>query len=488
MQESLRPQRQNPLSARHAAVIGLLFVAAAAAAVPPKAVMADQVKVPESREEIALSFAPVVRRVAPAVVNIYAKRMVRQRAFSPLFDDPFFKRFFGDSFGRLGQPRERVQNALGSGVIVDAGGLVVTNYHVIQGASEITVVLADRREFSAELVVSDERSDLSVLRIDAAGEALPTLEFKDSDEAEVGDLVLAIGNPFGVGQTVTSGIISALARTQAGISDFNFFIQTDAAVNPGNSGGALVTLDGRLIGINTAIYSRSGGSIGIGFAVPSEMVRTVVASAQAGGRIMRPWAGIVGQTLSADLAEGFGLSRPGGVVVNQVYDGGPANAAGIRQGDVIVEIDGERVNDVETLQFRVATGRLGEHLGLQVVRAGDIVDLALPLSEAPETPPRDLKTLDGRHPLKGATIANLSPALAEELDLQGAWDGVILLKVPRGTVARRYRFRPGDVLLEINDEKVTRAADVEALLTRASDRWTVVFRRKGRVRRVELSG
>jgi serine protease Do len=260
-----------------AVVAGLLLAVADAAPVT-----AEQAKVPESREEIALSFAPVVRRVAPAVVNIYAKRMVQQRVSSPLFDDPFFKRFFGDSFGSLEQPRERVQNALGSGVIVDSGGLVVTNHHVIQGADEITVVLADRREFPAEVVVSDERSDLSVLRIDAAGEALPTLEFKDSDEAEVGDLVLAIGNPFGVGQTVTSGIISALARTQAGISDFNFFIQTDAAVNPGNSGGALVTLDGRLIGINTAIYSRSGGSIGIGFAVPSEMVRTT------GRAIMRP--------------------------------------------------------------------------------------------------------------------------------------------------------------------------------------------------------
>ncbi len=474
-----------PERPRRALAFGLLLAVAVAAPA-----VAGQAKVPESREEMALSFAPVVRRAAPAVVNIYAKRMVQQRpAFSPLFDDPFFKRFFGEGFGGdFGRPRERPQNALGSGVIVDAGGLVVTNHRVIQGADEITVVLADRREFPAELVLSDERSDLSVLRIDAGEENLPTLEFKDSDEAEVGDLVLAIGNPFGVGQTVTSGIISALARTQAGISDFNFFIQTDAAVNPGNSGGALVTLDGRLIGINTAIYSRSGGSIGIGFAVPSEMVRTVVASAQSGGHIMRPWTGLVGQTLSADLAEGFGLARPGGVVVNRVYDGGPASRAGIRQSDVIVEVDGEHVNDVETLQFLVATGRLGENLGVQVYRGGELLALDLPLAEAPETPPRDLRTLEARHPLNGATVANLSPALAEELDLQGAWDGVILLKVPRGTIARRYRFRPGDILMEINGEKVGRAADVEALLTRSSERWGIVFRRQGRVRRVELTG
>jgi Do/DeqQ family serine protease len=464
--------------------LGLLLGAAGLAAT---AATAEQVKVPDSREEITLSFAPVVRRAAPAVVNIYAKRIVQQRALSPLFDDPFFKQFFGGGFGNFGQKREQIQNSLGSGVIVDSSGLVVTNHHVIQGASEITVALADRREFPAEVVLSDEHSDLSVLRIDAAGEVLPTLELKDSDEAQVGDLVLAIGNPFGVGQTVTSGIISALARTQAGISDFNFFIQTDAAVNPGNSGGALVTLDGRLIGINTAIYSRTGGSIGIGFAVPSEMVRTVVASALSGGRLVRPWAGLTGQTLDADLALGFGLSRPGGVVVNQVYAGGPADEAGLHQGDVIVTIDGDQVNDVETLQFRVATSRIGETLPVQAVRAGATVDLSLPLEEAPETPPRDLRTLEGRHPLNGATVGNLSPALAAELDVSDAWDGVILVKVPRGSIARRYRFRRGDILLEINGEAVTQASQVEALMTSSTDSWAVVFRRKGQVVRVELS-
>ncbi len=486
MRENRDSRRQDTV--RRAAALGLLVLAAVAAATTATtALAAGNAKVPDSREEITLSFAPVVRRVAPAVVNIYAQRMVRERAFSPLFDDPFFKRFFGEGFGGLGQSRERIQNSLGSGVIVDASGLVVTNHHVIEGASEITVVLADRREFPAELVLTDQHSDLSVLRIDAAGEALPTLEFKDSVEAEVGDLVLAIGNPFGVGQTVTSGIISALARTQAGISDFNFFIQTDAAVNPGNSGGALVTMDGRLIGINTAIYSRTGGSIGIGFAVPSEMVRTVVASALAGGRLVRPWLGLVGQTVGADLAEGFGLSRPGGVAVNQVYAGGPADTAGLHQGDVIVAVDGVQVNDMETLQFRVATSRLGSSLPLQAVRAGATVDLALPLAEAPETPPRDARTLEGRHPLNGATVANLSPALSEELDLKGAWDGVVLLDVPRGSIARRYRFRPGDVLLEINGQEVARSADVEALMSSSPDHWSVMFRRDGRVLRVDLS-
>ncbi len=441
--------------------------------------------VPQSRAEISLSFASVVRKAAPAVVNIYTRRVVKQRSYSPLFDDPFFKRFFGEGFGG---PRERVQNSLGSGVIVDAGGLVVTNHHVIKQASEITVVLADRREFAAEVVLSDERADLAVLRIDTGGEALPTLEFKDSSEAEVGDLVLAIGNPFGVGQTVTSGIISALARTQAGISDFNFFIQTDAAINPGNSGGALVTLDGKLIGINTAIYSKSGGSIGIGFAVPSEMVRTVVASARAGGRIMRPWTGLVGQTVGAELAEGFGLPRPGGVVVNRIYQGGPADEAGILRGDVIIAVDGEDVEDIESFRFRVAIGDLGDRAKVEVWRDRGAVTLRLPLVIAPETSPRDFRKLRGRHPLQGATVANLSPALAEELDLPGAWEGVIVLKAPRGSLARRYRFRPGDVLLAINEVAVGSVAELEPLLEAAGGRWAVTFRRKGRVRTVEVSG
>ncbi len=448
----------------------------------------EQAKVvPQSLEEIRLSFAPVVQRVAPAVVNIYAKRVVKQRALSPLFEDPFFKRFFGDRFGGFGQPRERVQNSLGSGVIVDSGGLVVTNHHVIQGATEIKVVLSDRREFDAELVVSDERADLTILRIDTGGEDLPTLEFKDSDEAEVGDLVLAVGNPFGVGQTVTSGIISALARTQAGISDFNFFIQTDAAINPGNSGGALVTLDGRLIGINTAIFSRSGGSIGIGFAVPSEMVRAVLDSARAGGRIMRPWSGLVGQNLSADLAEGFGLPRPGGVVVKRVYEGGPADLADIRKGDVITEVDGVNVDNLEALRFRIATGNLGHQSAVRVWREGAPFAVRLPLMAAPETPPRDARMLRQGHPVRGATVANLSPALAEELDLPGSWSGVILLRVPRNSVARRFGFRPGDVLLEINGQEVADSAGLEGLLLTSSDHWTVVFRRNGRVRKVELS-
>jgi serine protease Do len=441
--------------------------------------------VPASRAEVMLSFAPVVKRVAPAVVNIYARRVVRQRAISPLFDDPFFRRFFGESFG--GQ-RQQVQNSLGSGVIVDESGLVVTNHHVIGGASEITVVLSDRREFAAEVAIDDERSDLTVLRIDPEAEKLPVIPLKDSDQVEVGDLVLAIGNPFGVGQTVTSGIVSALARTQVDISDFNSFIQTDAAINPGNSGGALVTLDGKLIGINTAIYSRTGGSIGIGFAVPSNMVRTVIASARSGEGIMRPWLGLFGQSVTADLAEGVGLDKPRGVIVSQIYPGGPADRAGLKLGDVIVAVDGRPVHDMDALEFRIATGELGGTASLEVWRKRASLSLTVPLAVAPETPPRNITQLRERHPLAGATVANLSPALAEELELNGAWHGIIVTEIARGSPAQRFGFRPGDIIVTINQQEVTEVRELEQTLVQASGRWSVTFSRDGRVRSVEIVG
>ena len=286
----------------------LWFAVCAGCAFMTGSLRADEPAVPSSREQITLSFAPLVKQVEPAVVNIYTRAVVQQRT-SPLFNDPFFRQFFGDA---LGQPSQRTQNSLGSGVIVRSDGLVVTNVHVIEGAQEIKVVLSDGREFSATLVTSDDQSDLALLKVDPEGAALPVLPLGDSDALEVGDLVLAIGNPFGVGQTVTSGIVSALARTRVGISDYGFFIQTDAAINPGNSGGALVTMDGKLAGINTAIVSRSGGSVGIGFAIPANMVKSVIDAAGNGGRIVRPWIGATGQPVTAELAQGFGLAKPGG--------------------------------------------------------------------------------------------------------------------------------------------------------------------------------
>ena len=444
-------------------------------------------EVPGDRDEVMLSFAPVVKKAAPAVVNIFAKREVEQRrAVSSLLDDPFFRRFFGDGPGDQ-KTRKREQSSLGSGVIVGAEGLIVTNEHVIKGATEIKVVLTDRREYEAELVLTDERTDLAVLRIDPAGEPLPSIEMHDSDDVEVGDLVLALGNPFGVGQTVPSGIVSALARTQVGITDFSFFIQTDAAINPGNSGGALVTMDGRLIGINTAIYSSSGGSVGIGFAIPANMVRTVVDSARSGTALVRAWAGIAGQDLTSELAEGLRLDRPGGVVISDVYKDGPADRAGIASGDVIVAVNDQPVNDLQSLRYRVATGALGESLAVEVVRQGKTVTAELPLEAPPESPPRNEVRLLGHHPMGGAFIASLSPALAEELDMPDNWAGVVITRVQRGTPANRVGFRARDVILSLNGQTFQNSGDLADVLDRTTSKWQITFKRDGKIRRVEFS-
>ncbi|WP_374448220.1 Do family serine endopeptidase [Stella sp.] len=444
----------------------VLLAPAAASAQPARVVPAD-------REQVQLSFAPVVRRVAPAVVNVFTRRT--QRVANPLFDDPLFRRFFGDQGLSLG-PRERVQQSLGSGVIVAAGGTVVTNHHVVRGADEIRVVLADRREYPARLVRSDERTDLAVLQVELQGETLPYLELRDSDELEVGDLVLAIGNPFGVGQTVTSGIVSGLARTNVGITDYGFFIQTDAAINPGNSGGALVTLDGRLAGINTAIYSRSGGSVGIGFAIPANMVRTVLVGGE-GARVVRPWLGAGGQAVTAEIAQSLGLRLPRGVLLNDVQPGSPAVRAGLRVGDIVLEVGGREVDDPESLRFRFATAPLGGTVPVVYLRDGHRTSVSVAVLPPPEDPPRQTTVLDGRHPLAGAEIANLSPALADEIGFQGPPRGVVVTRVRAGSIAHRRGFQAGDVVLEVNGEAMESVQRLRRALARGGAPWCIAVRR-----------
>ena len=447
-------------------------IVAVAACLAPAA---GQTRAPENREAIRLSFAPIVKLAAPAVVNVFSRRVVRTSA-SPFADDPFFRRFFGDR-SPFGLPQERVQNSLGSGVIVDPDGLIVTNHHVIQESQEITVVLSDRREFEARVLRSDERTDLAVLKIDPKGERLPTLQIGDSDSLQVGDLVLAIGNPFGVGQTVTNGIVSGLARTAIGVSDFRSFIQTDAAINPGNSGGALVDVDGKLIGINTAIFSRSGGSVGLGFAIPTSMVRAVVEGARTGKPIARAWLGATGQSVTAEIAQAAGLDRPRGVLVKEVAADSPAAQAGVRAGDVIVAISGHEVDDPEDLRFRVATLPAGAPVPLTLWRAGKQQETSATLAAPPETPPRDTQTLDGHHPLAGVTVSNLNPALAEEMSLDTTTRGVVIDEVRDGTYAQRIGLQKGDLLVSLNSKPLPTVAALRQAVSTASSPWRLSVKR-----------
>ncbi|MFN0194659.1 MAG: Do family serine endopeptidase, partial [Aestuariivirga sp.] len=398
---------------------------------------------------------------------------------------PFFRRFFGDD-GTFGRPRERVQNSLGSGVIVDSRGLIVTNNHVVQGGTDIRVVLADKREFEAELLLTDPRTDLAVLRIDAGDEDLPTVILGDSDSLEVGDLVLAIGNPFGVGQTVTSGIVSALARTQVGVSDYQFFIQTDAAINPGNSGGALVSMNGSLVGINTAIFSRSGGSIGIGFAIPVNMVKTVIQSAETGNTVKRPWLGADLQDVTADLAESLGLARPEGALVAGLNPDSPMLRAGIRRGDVILAFDGKPVESARELGYRAATATIGQDVIVEYRRAGVVHETSVRMVGAPETIDREETLLEGENPLAGLTVANLSPAVAEELGLRQAANGVVSMGAT-APPANRF-FRRGDMIVEVNGVGIDTVETLKRVLSEGSGFWRIAIRRGNRVLRLTLGG
>lgn len=447
--------------------------------------LAAEKVVPNSRDQVLFSYAPLVQKASPAVVNIYTRKLVRSRSISPLFDDPFFQRFFQGTPGFSGK-RKKVQNSLGSGVIVSADGLIVTNNHVIEGADEIRVVLTDRREFEAEVVGTDERTDLALLRVAAEGVPLPFLPLSDSDELEVGDIVLAIGNPFGVGQTVTSGIVSALARTQVGISDLASFIQTDAAINPGNSGGALIGMDARLVGINTAIFSKSGGSQGIGFAIPSNMVRAVVAGTVKGGRLVRPWFGAWGQSVNVDIAQALGMDRPAGVLIKKVYPDGPAERAGIRTGDIIVRVKGVAVDDPKALTYRIATLPLGGKIELTVLDNGREKTLDLVLNAPPETPLRDLRKLTGQHPLSGVLIANMSPALADELGIGIFEQGVYILRIQGRDFASRMGLRPGDKIISINNKAIKSTAVLESVMDKRVNSWAIGIKRQGKVMKLVI--
>ena len=450
------------------ALILSLFLSAPIAA-------AAQSTVPTSQAQISLSFAPLVRDAAPAVVNIYAKRIVETRV-SPFASDPFFKNFFGD----LGPARPRVQNSLGSGVILSRDGFMVSNYHVVGGASDIRVVLKDRREFSAEVLLGDKASDLAILRLKDA-EDLPFLPLRNSNTVEVGELTLAIGNPFGVGQTVSSGIISGLARSGAVTgNERGYFIQTDAPINPGNSGGALIGMDGALIGVNTAIVTRSGGSNGIGFAIPAALVDQFVTQARAGKtRFRRPWAGMGGQTVDADLASSLGLERAGGMAITQVQEGSPFAAVGLGVGDVIVAAGGREVNSPSEMLYYMTVAGIGAEIDVRAIREGRVAEYTVAMIGPPDLPPREDVTLGERDVLQGMKVANVNPAVLSEYELPILSRGVVVLET--GPIAPRVGVQRGDILREIDGRKITAPSEVVQALSTARRSISLVVERGGQL-------
>ncbi|WP_170387749.1 trypsin-like peptidase domain-containing protein [Ruegeria atlantica] len=450
-----------------ATLIAFSFVCASAAIA--------ETRVPQSQAEISLGFAPVVKEASPAVVNIYAK-IVRQGRSNPFFSDPFFQDFFGGGFA---EPRPRVQNSLGSGVILSADGYVVSNYHVVGTATEIRVVTTDRREYSAQVVLGDKESDIAILRLEEA-EDLPFLQLRDSDHVEVGELALAIGNPFGVGQTVSSGIISGLARTGAATGNARgYFIQTDAAINPGNSGGALIDVNGDLIGINTAILTRSGGSNGIGFAIPANLVAEFLRQAQQGNeRFVSPWAGMAGQHMSADIAESLGLVIPMGVVISDLHPLSPLAEAGLRVGDVVTHVDGDEVNSPAEMKFRMSVAGVGGTSVVTRLRGDENAEVEVALIKAPDHPAAEETTLDEQTVMPGLTISRINPAVIARMGLALSQTGVVV--VDAGRYGGRSGLRVGDVVNSINGAQIETPGDVVDALTNPGRRLTLDIVRGGR--------
>ena len=430
-------------------------------------------------------FVPIVKAASPAVVNISTTRIIKPKKGqvpSPFSDDPFFKHFFGDEFSRrFNSPRKRQENALGSGVIVDPNGYIITNNHVVAKADKIKVVLSDEREFDGEVIGTDPKTDLAVIKIKAKN--LPALAWGNSDQLEVGEYVLAIGNPFGLSQTITMGIVSAVGRANVGIADYEDFIQTDAAINPGNSGGALVNVKGELIGINTAIFSRSGGYMGIGFAVPSNMAKAVMNSLVKTGKVTRGWLGVSIQKVTKELAKQFDLPEAKGALIGEVMDNTPAEKAGIEAGDVIIRFNNQDVDSPTTLRNIVAATEVGKKVKVVVIRDSKKKTLTVKTGEQPKDLAKarmgDSNNETSSSVLAGLEVRGVTPSIARELGIKGT-AGVVVSSVEPGSSAQQAGVRQGDVIIGINRKAVNSVADFRAITNKINKKENILLRIKRR--------
>jgi serine protease Do len=423
------------------------------------------------------AMAEIAAAVKPAVVNISSTRTIKTQGVpSPFFSDPFFRRFFGDEFGNSNRPSERKQASLGSGVIVDRDGYVLTNNHVIKDADEIRVRLSDKREFKGKVVGADPKTDLAVVKIDS--DHLPTIKWGDSDRLKVGETVIAIGNPFGLSQTVTSGIVSATGRANVGIADYEDFIQTDAPINPGNSGGALVNVRGELVGINTAIFSTSGGYQGIGFAIPTSMAKVVMDSLVHKGKVIRGWLGVSVQPVTPDLAQQFGLKEEKGVLVGDVTENSPAEKSGLQRGDVIVEYEGKEVNDPPTLRNLVSSTPPDKEIVMKLLRDGKTKTLKVTITELPA----EKQQLSGKSDnlLKGVHVQEITPELRRNLAIPKRITGVVITAIEEGSGAGEF-LEKQDVIMEVNKKKILNTKEYELAVskTKSSQNILVLVYRKG---------